>query len=635
MSAELPIHVKLEKGDAKSEAEKMAADLAAVNAKMAADAKASAKAEADAYTEATNRKRDTHGRFVGESKAGSKEIGVASTTASKESVAGMDLLGGAASGAANKFSSLAATALSIGAVVGVARSIMGAMQGANDATQKQLDKLTSTKNLIREITAMTGSKEGPSDAEVQKFIAIRKASGLTDEAASKFALEWHGAGEVTKGVTISETEFGKAEKGLARFAATQGGGADAAGTYGKLGGLLASTRKFEKGEDLTASTSQVVKILGLGVGDNPELVKQSAKQMGSMLAEGGLGHMKDERELAAVIATASRIDPATASETVSSTARVLYGFSEKWSGLLKDAKVDEHDSYVDASNKVFAKMAEAEKSGRNVGAWLSDQGVDDRGKERMEAMYRNRGMLNKVLDDNKVAMTGAEATKAIDVKYTTDRTLREGIAQAKLDEAKLHTAMPLQYEKGIRLEAQTRLEKQGEGESSGLAKTEDMARGTRTVSQGFVLPSGMTPEQLGRSLREEEMMSKVVADKGLEVPGRPTGLQRGRSDADVANWLLSGSGTAAYSAVGSTEELTRRVTPPAAMPFAGRTPGGMDTTPHAPPAMPRAPGGVPMASTEMMEALLERIARASEAAARPEPIYAPPVMIPAPRVITR
>jgi hypothetical protein len=93
-------------------------------------------------------------------------------------------------------------------------------------------------------------------------------------------------------------------------------------------------------------------------------------------------------------------------------------------------------------------------------------------------MYNNRGMMNKILEDNKVAMTGAEATKAIDTKYTTDRTLREGVKQAQLDEAKLHTAMPLQWEKEIRLEAQTRLEKRGEGESSGLAKMEDMNRRT-------------------------------------------------------------------------------------------------------------------------------------------------------------
>jgi hypothetical protein len=128
-------------------------------------------------------------------------------------------------------------------------------------------------------------------------------------------------------------------------------------------------------------------------------------------------------------------------------------------------------------------------------------------------------------------------------------------------------------------------------------------------------------------------MSKVVKDKGLEVPGRPVSLQKGRNDAEVANWLLSGSGTAAYSAVGSTEELTNRVTPRGAEPIAGPTAGGMDATPKAPPAKGTAPGAVPMASPEDMTKLLEMIERNTRR--DKDPVYPPAVMVPPPTVRTR
>ncbi|WP_422929371.1 hypothetical protein [Singulisphaera sp. PoT] len=62
-------------------------------------------------------------------------------------------------------------------------------------------------------------------------------------------------------------------------------------------------------------------------------------------------------------------------------------------------------------------------------------------------------------------MTGREAISQLDQKHATDVSLRTKVQQAKLDEAKIPSAMPLQYNKELDLQAQTRLQKRGEGKT--------------------------------------------------------------------------------------------------------------------------------------------------------------------------
>jgi hypothetical protein len=450
---------------------------------------------------------------------------------------------------------------------------------------------------------ITGAKEGPSDAEVEKFINVRAASGLTAAEAKENVLEFEGAGAAAKGKNISDAEYEKAKVLQSRFAATAGGGPGAAGTFGKLGGLLLGLRKFDKAEDLVAAESQFNRILSKGVGDNPTLIKQSAQVAGAFVKEVGPGIVKDERELAAIAATASRINPETAAETMKSTNRVFRGFDEKWGPLLKKTGITERDTYSQAAGKLFSHLEQVERSGKAVDAYLAEQGVDQHGAINTMSMFRYRNFLKDTNVEEGVyapdadtrrrgivpgrRMTGREAMAEIDRKYTSDVSLRTRVGQAKLDAAKLRNAMPLQYAKEIELEALKRMEERGEGTEMAASQIDYRMIGGANFP---LLPSDQQAE-LGKRIRIEQEMHKIAKEKGQDVPGRPndTSLLGGYTF-DYLNWIKNREDQAAYSSVGSTLELTNKVGGPPRKPAFLQAPEMKPPAPAPEPKQPEAPG---------------------------------------------
>lgn len=467
-----------------------------------------------------------------------------------------DLLDAAATLAVLKEAGMAAYR----AIKAAAGGALGAMKEAADLSQIQLDKLAATKEMLREISSMTGAKLGPSDAEVDKHLNLRIASGATEGEAKRAALEFEGAGAAYEGVNLSKGEYKKAQQLIAKFAVATGGGEDAAGTYAKLGGLLLGLRKYDKAEDLLAAETQFNRILSKGVGENPVLLKQAAQVAGAYIGSEGKGVMGSERELAAVTATASRVNPEGSAEIMKSTTRVLRGFTEKWGPMLKDSGLSESDTYTQASEKLFKKMQEVEQSGRAIDVWLAEQGVDQLGATNLVSMYKYRDFTKGIMEDEKRPMTGAEAGAELDRKFKGDVTLQNRVAQAKLDAARLRTVMPNQYAKKLELEALTEMEKRGDGETSVMSQMSDRKTGLIASGLGVILPDGMTPQQLGHRINVEREMARIAEKRGLEVPGRPGDTSAlGSYSAEYLVWLLSGQDKGAYSALGETMSLEEMV----------------------------------------------------------------------------
>ncbi|WP_422927019.1 hypothetical protein [Singulisphaera sp. PoT] len=508
-------------------------------------------------------------------KANQKRVD-AETKALEGSQAGWRSLGDTVSNFGQSLAGLAAGVATLGSLANAAKEVSGAIEQAVKHAEAQVDQLARTKDMVRELALIRGAAEGPSDAEVSKFMAVRTASGLSDQDAKDVTLEFEGAAAATKGINISDREYERFKPMIARYAAAAGGGPGAAGTYGKLSGILAGVGKYNKAEDLLAQTTQFNRILSAGVGENPVLVQQAAQVAGGFIAENGKGIVKDPNELAAITATASRISPTRSAEVLKSTTRVLRGFSEKWGPMLKEAGIDEHDTWTQSAGKLFGKMEQAEAGGRTVDTWLSEQGVDAHGAEGLMSMYRYRGMMGKLMQDESTPMTGTEAISQLDRKYATDVSLRTKVQQAKLDEAKIRSAMPLQYDKELDLQAQTRLQKRGEGEDAPGAAAGDWWTGTLATGGGLFLPSGVSSAQQGRRIRIEQEKRAILQEKGMSLPGRPedTSLLGGYG-MGYLSWINSGNATADYSAAGAEMELRdrtgtpRRPNAPATQPAGG------------------------------------------------------------------
>ena len=493
--------------------------------------------------------------------------------------------GESAGGAAKFLGSMLAMKAGEVVIAQIMDSIKGvsrAMADANTQSQAQIDKLLATKDVLRDLLAMTtGGKGGPDDAAVDRLIRVRKLSGQTTEEAKATAMEFEGAGAATKGKTISDKEYDKfRDTQLPRYVATQGGGTEAAGTYGKLGGLLAGMGKYDKAEDLTAAMSQFNKILSKGVGNNPTLIKQSAMVAGAYInSEEGKGVMKDPRELAAVTAVASRINPEQSGEIMKSTTRMMRGFSEKWAPLLKKAGMTEQDTYSEGMSKLSKHLEGVEKSGRKVDAYLSEEGVDAAAGGHIAAMYNNRQMLKDTLAEEGVTtvddeqkkrgikqgrkLTGKEANAEIDERYTRDPTLRIKQEMAAREGAELRAAMPKQYARELQLKAETKLIERGEGEDQAAAGIEDEQAGKRASMWGLTLPEGMTSKQLGRKMRVEREMKRQAEAAGDTVPNRPkmtVGKDgKEKTTQEYLNWLMSGEDVNAYSQIGEDRQNTANV----------------------------------------------------------------------------
>lgn len=562
-----------------------------------------------------------------------------------EGASGLKDITTASGGLLTSLSSLAGGALVLSSLKAAAGGVVEMLREANSETQKQLDFLTQTKDLIREISMIRGSAEGPSDAEVMKFMDVRKASGLTNQQAKENQLEFEGGAAASKGKNIPEAEYERLKVQQARFAKAAGGGPDAAGTYGKLTGQLLALGHYDKAEDVLADLTQFNKILSQGVGDNPTLIKQEGKVAGAFVKENGPGIVKDSRELAAITATASRIDPDTVAETLKSTTRVIRGMDEKWAPMLKDAGVTEKDTYTEASNKVFKKIEEAEKSGRSGDVWLAEQGVDQHGAMNMMNMYRNRQMMNDINAEQGTyaptqeqldrgirpgrKMTGKEAMEELDNKYKTDVTLRESMEDARGDAIKLGNAMPRQFYRTLQKEAVNNIALDGDGPENAAALADDSKAGW------FANPNPMVDHQeLGRKMRVEREMNRLAKKRGLTVPGRPEDTSPlGGTPLNYTAWLMGGGDVDAYSAVGTEQELRNRpgLGGPMGRGFQGPAQGGpRDAIPDDMKAERAARGAVPKGmmdgamnesngkATGLLEGIRDELKKMNEKIQRPQ-----------------
>src|SRR5207248_1335904 len=133
------------------------------------------------------------------------------------------------------------------------------------------------------------------------------------------------------------------------------------------------------------------------------------------------------------------------------------------------------------------------------------------------SMFHYRRFLSDAMREEATPMAGGQAVAELEAKYRDDVTLRAKIEEAKLEEARMATAMPLQFAKPLELEARRRLELRGEGEAMPGAKAEDYARGLLAAPH---LPFA-DHEALGRRIRIEQEMHRAATERGLQVPGRP------------------------------------------------------------------------------------------------------------------
>lgn len=591
--ADLTIDIALDKSKAKAGATQFRQDMATLNKGVVGDAKGAYAEDSAAFKAALDAKRQVvanmaegqmrvarrvheneminvqslkraRGSAADDSIRNYQRIGVAARKAAAESAGGFEKAGGAVEKMASTLSSvtsLMGTALSAKALVDMGNSIQGVMHAAVMEGEKELENLRQLKNELIEIAAMTGGKEGPSDAEVDKHIKIRQASGLDRGEARALSMELHGAAESTVGVNISEKDLKKVEPMVARLAETSVEGPDAAGQVGKLTGLIAQGGPTDAAK-LLGMTAHTLKVLSEGVGDNATLIKQQAKVMGAYTDEEGKALFNSPVELASHIAAASKVNPEQAADTVESTARVLTGATEKWAPLLGKAGIGEHDSYTERSRKLFAHLEQVEASGRQVGAYLSEEGVDSHGKRNLLSMYKYRKSTEESLAKNARVMTGQGAANEIEAKYRASNHFRTDIERANKDAAKIRNAMNLQYAEEIKLQAETKLENKGMGESSPAGALEAQRIGMFASNSGVTLPEGMTAPDLGRKIMVEEEMNRIVEARGQKVPGRPAAsLQKNLVTPEQVGWLVSGADTGAYSTVGLEHELTQRVGP--------------------------------------------------------------------------
>ena len=452
------------------------------------------------------------------------------------------------------------TAFSVKALVDAGNQIQGVMHAAVLEGEREIENLRQLKKELTEIAAMTGGKEGPTDAEVDKHIKVRQVSGLDRGEARALSMEYHGAAESAVGVNISREDLKKAEVGIARLANTSVEGPDAAGQVGKIAGLIAQLGPTDD-KKLLGTTAHTLKVLSEGVGDNSTLIKQTAKVMGAYTDEEGKALFNSPVELASHIAAASKVNPEQAADTVESTARVLVGKNEKWGPLLEKVGIGEHDSYTERSRKLFSHLEQVEASGRSAGAYLDESGVDSHGKKNILSMYKYRHTTEDSLKRNANVMTGQEAENEIEGRYRANPVFRTDIQKANLDAAKLRNAANLQHAEEIRLQAETNLEKNGMGTSSPAGAVEARRIGMLASNSGITLPEGMSASDLGRKIMNEREMARIVESRGQKIPGRPESLQENLSDPEYVAWLVSGGDTAAYSAVGQEHEMTQRVGP--------------------------------------------------------------------------
>jgi hypothetical protein len=219
--------------------------------------------------------------------------------------------------------------------------------------------------------------------------------------------------------------------------------------------------------------------------------------------------------------------------------------------------------------------------------------MDMHGVMSTMSMYNYRSFMNNIVAEEAAKpMTPQQAQAEIDQKYRDDVSMRNKVEQAKLDQAKIRNAMPLQFAKEIELQAQRRLEERGEGEGSAAARAADKLRGDMATGFGFLLPQGMSSEELGRRIRVEQEMKAIVESKGLKLPGRPNDTSPlGGYTAGYLQWLTSGGAEEAYSQAGTESELHARLN----VPLPGTGPKVMPS-PQAGGPMPPLPGAKPQAA---------------------------------------
>ena len=510
------------------------------------------------FVDAADRARGANGQFV----AGMKTTAATAVSTGKASAGAIGSVRTAINGVTASLGGLTTGILTINAVTSASKAMLGVFEAANEQAQSQVDKLLATKNLVREIAAITGGKEGSSDAQVNKFLAIRSASGLNDQSAQNFALEYAGSGEAKKGINISEAEYEKAKPLMARFAAANSqGDAGAAGTYGRMAGMLMGFGKDITADKLLAQQTQFNKILSLGVGDNPTLIREAASKAGAVLDANGTGMVKTPNDLAALVSTASMVNPKFADTMITQALRVTRGFTDKHAPMLEAADITPDDDLPGAMTKLFGQIDNAAKAGVKPDVYLAGQGVENiEDRNTVQAFYNNRQYLDRFRKEGAVPMDPNVAKAQLEGQFRADVGLQTNVGEAKLEEAKLQSAMPYQHLKPLELEAKRRLQLRGEGEDSGHAAFWDWVAGT--ASTGIVgsmfMPMGR--QELGRKMREDEEMAKILKEKGVDVPGRPHSTSPlGGWSGDFTSYVVSGANREAMAEAASTAYLKDQV----------------------------------------------------------------------------
>jgi hypothetical protein len=555
----LKIKVEIDDADAQRKLKEEAKLVEAVGQKasttykavgQAADQSAStrvsaAKRAAEGDTQALEQSRDAFGRFT---KGGQQDL---------------DALGASSNNLLATFQKFGASAISIGTVVNMYKGMVGAMREATVEAEKQVDHLLKLKNTIRDIAAMTGSTGGSTDAEVSKFMKIRKASGLDDAGAKGFVQGYAGSGEAKKGINISEEEYEKGKPLIARFAAANSAGdAGAAESYGNMAGLVMGYDKNITSGKLLSKVTGVTNILNKGVGDNPTLLREYSQQAGSLLNAEGTGYGGDPNKVAALISTSSiQRSAGQAGTVVQQAAKSLRNFTGPQAGMLSGAGITEKDDMIAALGKLFKVMEEAEKKGEAPDQFLAKGGIESN-EDRMAltALYAGRSYLNRFVEEGKREIPEAEARAQLEEKFRSDSALQANQAQAKLDEAKANNAMQRQHVKPLQLEAQAALEARGEGMDSPSARAQDKMRGDLSSLFGTTLPPGITTEELGRKFREEEEMNAQLERKGGKVPNRPNPTSPlGGYSGDYTAWIAGGGYMDDYATATSTDFVSKQV----------------------------------------------------------------------------
>jgi hypothetical protein len=478
--------------------------------------------------------------------AASKDFAAKEKGRNQETKQGYGQVDEAVKGLATSFAALTVGRDIMGSLINGAKELGAAIRANNDEIRKQAQELIKEKDALRELYAMTGGKGAVTGEEVRKLQTITIASGMDRNAARGFSLELAGAGEASRGKTISDAEYERLKPQLARFAMSMGGGADAAATYGKLGGLLLGTKKWNKAEDVVGSMAGVSRILGLGVGENPELVKQSAQVMGMYLQEGGMA--KDEKELAALVAGASRINPSASGETLKQMAAAVRGFSGKQKDYLKQVGAGEQDTVMAASEKIFADIDKAKGNGRKVDAYLQERGFGDVDARVLMNMYAQRDFMKGALAEK--MPTAGEAKADIDKAFRDDISLQTKLAEAKLDRAKLALGETTQGAEPLRIEAEAAIT----GRSTPASEW-----WTGTSAGSFLPGNGGDSQKLGHEIAIEQEMYRRAKEKGYDVPNRPSvsSVLGGWNNAYV-NWIASGEYMNMYGATASEMESERQ-----------------------------------------------------------------------------